>query len=150
MIHSLPSVRQSSRLIREFALPRWKTCVYCDKPVHSQMTVEHFIPKSCYDSFGIKLDDGVNSLENLAIACKPCNNNRRDMLFSKRLLTLNPNPVWHFLDYISTFNGTIINGIDYGKGLASTTLKLLEFEKQRPEMKGFDVDGLIKHFDIFR
>lgn len=150
MINYPPSVRQSSRQIREYALPHWKSCVYCDKKVHTEMTVEHLIPKSSYDKFGINLKDGVNSLENLIIACRRCNNERQDMFLSKRLLTLNPNPVEHFVDFIKTFNGTIINGIDYGKSLGATMLKLLEFEKQRPELKEFNLDSLIKHFDIFR
>lgn len=123
------SVRQASLLIREFVIPHWKNCIYCDKTVSSQMTLDHIIAKANYEKFSKILPNGMNSIENFLISCKPCNNHKGNMHLTPWIIEYRPETPDHLLKLFKELDGIIVNGIDYGKGVRNTILQLLKEEK---------------------
>ena len=56
------------------------TCQYCDKQFpESELTIDHVIPRS---------KGGANVWENVAAACKPCNQKKRDYLIENAPVSL--------------------------------------------------------------
>ncbi|MBW4652384.1 MAG: HNH endonuclease [Kaiparowitsia implicata GSE-PSE-MK54-09C] len=69
---------KKAQLISDYGLRCW-WCDYCLP--EEKLTLDHLKPKS---------RGGSNSLENLRLACFPCNNSRGNSLYPpKRLFTLN-------------------------------------------------------------
>ncbi|MGB7271898.1 MAG: HNH endonuclease [Geitlerinemataceae cyanobacterium] len=61
--------RKKQQLIHEYGYCCW----WCRKALlYQQLTIEHLKPKS---------KGGSNNLENLRLACSPCNQGRRDSLY---------------------------------------------------------------------
>lgn len=144
MIGIYPSVTQSSKLIREFILPHWENCIYCNRKVSASMTVDHIVPKSNYDSFIELLPNGMNSIENLLISCRRCNNLRGNMPFSTWVSEYRPDTVINFINFLKKINGIQFEGVDYSQSLFSTVLNLLEIEKKDCS----HAEKVIKQFDI--
>lgn len=53
--------------VRAFVNSRDKTCVYCDS--NSNLTIDHVLPE---------MKGGDNSVDNLVVACRPCNARKRE------------------------------------------------------------------------
>jgi len=73
--------------IREYLLEKWgRQCAYCDAQ-NVPLQIDHIVPRSC---------GGSNRIDNLALACRPCNlkkNNLSVESFSpKRAGTIRPKP----------------------------------------------------------
>lgn len=143
-----PSVRQSSRIIRESVLPHWQNCVYCNKKVSSQMTLDHIIPKAAQEEFEMFLPDGINSVENLVIACRECNNARGHMPLPEWLLKYKPEARIYLLDFFRTLEGIMLKGVDYIKGIKKNMLLVFDAGKANPQTKELNIDELIKNLGL--
>lgn len=111
------------------------------------MTVDHIVPKAALGDFTDVLQNGINSVENMLISCKKCNNTRGNKLLSK-WLSEKMEAVGYLLNYFRELKGIKINGIDYANGVKRTILQTLIAEKVNPETKELDINGLVKKLDV--